>query len=104
MLGYFNKTSEELFSIGAEKLNVFWENVPTLNVEIELNVGRNEHWDRKIEPNDATDISFLNVAIPYCDVLVVEKYFHNLMKQIGLGEKYKTQVFKDLNDLEGILA
>jgi len=103
-LGFFNKTPEELFSIGAEKLDVFWEDVPTLNVEIELSVGRNEHWDRKIEPNDATDISFLNVALPYCDVLVVEKYFHNLIKQIGLDKKYKTHVFKDLNDLENLLG
>lgn len=103
-LDYFNKTPEEFFSIGAEKLDDFWEDVPTLNVEIELNVGRNEHWDRKIEPNDATDISFLNVALPYCDVLVVEKYFHNLIKQIGLDKRYQTLVFRDLNDLEGILV
>ncbi len=103
-LGHFNKTPEELFSIGAETLDAFWENVPTLNVEIELNVSRNEHWDRKIEPNDATDIAFLNVAIPYCDVLVVEKYFHNLIKQNRLDEKYKTQVFRDLNNLGKILV
>jgi hypothetical protein len=103
-LSYFNRTPEELFSIGAEKLDSFWEKVPTLNVEIELAVARNEHWDRDIEPNDITDISFLSVAIPYCDVLVVEKYFHNLIKQKGLDKKYKTQVFRSINDLEGILA
>lgn len=103
-LSYFNKTPQELFSIGAKKLDSFWENVPTLHVEIELNVSRSEHWDRKIEPNDTTDIAFLNVAIPYCDVLVVEKYFHNLIKQKGLDKKYKTQVFRSINDLEGVLA
>jgi hypothetical protein len=103
-LSHFNKTTEEFFSISAEKLDAFWENVPTLDVEIALNAGRNEHWRRTIEPNDVTDISFLNVAIPYCDVLVVEKYFHNLIKQIGLDKKYKTQIFRNINDLEEILV
>lgn len=103
-LSYFNKTPQELFSIGAEKLDSFWEDVPTLHVEIELNMGRNEQWrDRKIQPNDATDIAFLSTAIPYCDVLVVEKPFHNLIKQNELDKTYKTRVFSNINDLEGIL-
>lgn len=103
-LSYFNKTPKEFFSIGAEKLDSFWEDVPTMNVEIELNVDRNEQWrDRKIEPNDVTDIAFLSIAIPYCDVLVVERSFCNLIKQNGLDKKYETHVFRDLNDLEKIL-
>ena len=105
VLRYFNKTPQELFLLDAEVLDSFWEDVPTLHIEIELNMSRNEQWrDRKIQPNDVTDISFLSTAIPYCDVLVVEKPFHNLIKQNKLDEKYKTQVFKDLNDLEKILV
>jgi hypothetical protein len=103
VLGYFDKTPEDLFSIGAEKLDAFWENIPTLDVEIELNVSRNEHWDRKIESNDATDIAFLNVAIPYCDVLVLEKYFHNLARNSKLDKKYNTRIIKSLSDLENFL-
>jgi len=102
-LGYFNKTPEEFFSIGAEKLDSFWENIPTMNVEIELNVGRNEHWDRKIEPNDTTDIAFLTVAIPYCDIVVLERYFHNLAQNKVLDKKYNTRIIRNLGDLENSL-
>jgi len=66
-------------------------------------VSRNEHWDRKIESNDATDIAFLNVAIPYCDVLVLEKYFHNLARNSKLDKKYNTRIIKSLSDLENFL-
>jgi hypothetical protein len=104
VLGYFNKTYQEFLSIDAERLDAFWNDVPTIHVEIELNMGRNEQWkDRKIQPNDSTDIAFLSTAIPYCDVLVVEKSFHYLIQQIKLDEIYEMHVFKDLNDLKKIL-
>lgn len=103
VLGYFNKTPEELFSIGAKNLDAFWENVPTMNVEIELNVGRNEHSNRKIEPNDTTDIAFLTVAIPYCDIVVLERYFYNLAQNQGLDSRYNTRIIRNLGDLESFL-
>jgi hypothetical protein len=75
------------------------ESVPSLEVEIKLFVERNEHWDRKIAPNDEIDLGFLSLAIPYCQMVITEKFWVSLVHRTRLDAKYGTQVGHDLNKM-----
>jgi hypothetical protein len=86
-----------------KRLMGFFADVPSLDIETELVIERNEHWDRSIQPNDIMDISFLSSAIPYCDVLVTEKFWTALIVRKGLDKKYKTKVSRNLLDLLAII-
>jgi hypothetical protein len=103
-LELYNETLEKFFQLEDEKIISSFENCPTINTEVSLVVSRNEQWDKKIKINDSMDISFLTVAIPYCDIVVTEKFLGTLIRQNNLHEKYSTQIFSDLNELESILS
>ena len=81
----------------------FFADVPTLDVETELAVARNEDWNKGIHTNDSDDIAFLSVAIPYCDIVVTEKYWRHRVKTAKLNKKYETIILDDLLDLERYL-
>lgn len=97
------KTLDDFLRLGQENLMAFFEAVPTLDVEIELVVERNEIWNRKIHKNDKMDISFLSVAIPYCDVVVTEHFFAMSAINRKLDKKYKTKILESLTDLNALL-
>ncbi len=78
----------------------FFSEVPTLEVEIELAVARNENWNKAIQPNDIEDIAFLSVAIPYCDIVITESFWRHEVHKAKLDEKYNTIVLDDLAELE----
>lgn len=99
VLDEFKLTWKDLENLGPERLVRLLESVPVLDVEINLYTERNEHRDRKIEPNDEIDIGFLSVAVPYCRVVVTEKFWANLIHRTKLDEKYGTYVGHDLNEI-----
>jgi hypothetical protein len=100
LLDLYGKTKQDFLDLGQDRLMAFFEEVPTLDVEIELVLGRNENWDKKIHINDPADISFLSVAIPYCDVVVTERFWRYLAQGSKLEQRYGTTVLADLADLE----
>lgn len=103
-LASYELTLTDFLGLGKQQLMSFFESVPTLDVEIELATERDGHWDKEVDPNDMTDISFLSVAIPYCDVVVTEKFWADLAKRKKLDEKYETVVLSDLLELECYLS
>ena len=66
----FDLEWKDLESLGPEGCVELLELVPFFDVEINLNLQRNQHRDRKIPPNDEIDIGFLAMAIPYCNIVV----------------------------------
>jgi len=54
-----------------------------------------------IQENDIKDIIFLSVAIPYCDIVITEKTWANLVCDKKLDILFDTKVSKDLNILLG---
>ena len=88
-----------LETLGAEGCVSFLESVPVLDVEITLHVERNEHRDRKIDPNDEIDIGFLSIAVPYCHGVVTEKFWASLVTRHNLDRKYDTLVGSDVSDV-----
>lgn len=103
ILNRFGMGMEDFLRMGEDRLMVFFSNVPTLDVETELAVARNEDWNRGIDSNDSADIAFLSVAIPYCDIVVTENYWRHQAEKTKLDKKYETIVLDDLLELEELL-
>lgn len=103
VLESYGKTMKDFLNLGRDEITSIFENCPTADIEISLAVSRNEQWDKKVKGNDSIDIAFLTVAIPYCDVVVTEKFWGTLARQKNLHQKYRT-LFSDLNELESILS
>jgi len=94
------KTFHDLLCLGQERLMEFFANVPVLNTEAELVIGRDKHWDKAIHRNDPADIAFLSVGIPYCDIVVTEKFWCSLCQRSQLDKKYNTTMLADVRLLE----
>jgi hypothetical protein len=97
------QTIEAFLKMGSDQLEPFFAKIPSLDTEIELATKRNEHWDKSIEGNDVSDITSLSVAIPYCDIVVTEVFWTNILKSIGLDKKYNTKVISSLDALLPLL-
>lgn len=61
---------------------------------------RDELRSREIDANDVMDVSFLSVAIPYCDIIVTEQFWVDLAKRNRLDQAYCTILLTDLAGLE----
>jgi hypothetical protein len=102
-LGHYEKTMNDLFALGLKNMRKFFHDVPTLDVEIELALNLNKHWDRKLKVNDTSDVAFASISIPYCDVVVTEVFLRTLAMRRKTDKKYNTTIISDLNDLLPIL-
>jgi hypothetical protein len=92
----YGLTMDGFLALPKERLMEFFQSVPCLDVEIELATEKNEFRDRPIERNDLTDMGFLRVAIPHCDLVVTEKFWVDLTKRKHLDTKYDTEVMYSL--------
>ncbi len=99
VLEKYDLTIDDIDRKQREMRENFFQSAPTFNVELELTTQRNNHHDRTVDPNDMIDVDFLSRAIPYCDVVITEKFWVSLAKRKKLDIKYKTHITSDLNDL-----
>lgn len=80
-----------------------WKNfifsMPSIDIWINLHVLRDSNKDKSVHRNDSADIAFLSVAVPYCDVVVTEKYWTHLLVSNRFDKKYNTIVLSDINAL-----
>jgi hypothetical protein len=63
----------------------------------------NKNGTRAWTRNDIYDIDALEAAVPYCDVVVTEKYACQVINQAGLAERFDTKVIRHLDSLIPIL-
>jgi hypothetical protein len=73
-------------------------------VDCELTLYRDRQWPRKVQANDVGDIGHLALAVPYCDVVVVERFWARALQETGLAEKYRVAVCADLAELSTLLG
>jgi hypothetical protein len=59
--------------------------------------------DPGLDENDIYDIDALEAAVPYCDVVVTEKYACEIINRSGLADCFSTKVVRRLDDLIPIL-
>jgi len=94
------KRPEDIESLSMEdKIRLVTE-VPPLDVEVGLATQHLQQWDRLEEVNDVRDIGHLCMAIPYCDVVVTERYWVDKIERERMDERYKTILLSDMSDLE----
>jgi hypothetical protein len=90
---------EDIESLRMEdKLRLVTE-VPPLDVEVALATQHLQQWDRPEEINDIRDIGHLCMAVPYCDVVVTERYWIDKLRREKLDEKYQTVLLSDISTL-----
>ncbi len=82
----------------------FFASVHTLNVTLTLTLAQDQDLVRHIDQNDARDLIWLSVALPYSNLVVSEKYWGNMVRSRGLDRKYKTTVVYDVRELPTRLA
>jgi hypothetical protein len=98
-LALMQRSTQEFLALGEKGSTQFWSDVPSVNADCELTAYRDRQWSRKIQPNDVRDLAQLVIAVPYCDAVVVEKFWKRAITETGLGQKYGTSVFCDLAEL-----
>lgn len=98
-LSIYSKTIADVTSLGKGAGIKFIESIPALDMETNLVATRNMQKGRENEGNDWADLRFLVVAVPYCDIVVTEKFFRGLVLRSKLDKKYKTIVLRDLTNL-----
>ena len=77
--------------------------IPALDVLFALSEGKTRDLSRSTDPNDLWDLAFLAAVIPYCQVVVTEKYWTHLARATKLDRKYNCQIVAGLEDLVPIL-
>lgn len=81
----------------------FIRGIPTLDVKLHMTYEYLNNSSAKWHINDARDISFLTIAIPYADIVLTEKKWSSVIKKYKLDKKYNTLVGSDLMDLEKMI-
>jgi hypothetical protein len=93
----------EQFDTLAEFIH-FFARVHTLEVLLTLTLARDQDLVRPIAQNDARDLIWLSVAMPYGNLVVSEKYWGHMVRSCGLDRKYKTTIITNARDLPARLA
>ncbi|WAC55946.1 hypothetical protein [Gordonia sp. SL306] len=78
--------------------------IPSRWVMSELRRVRLRNPQQPWKPNDLNDLSFLSIAVPYCDVVVTERQWAMHINQLGLAQQHGTTVLHDLTDLAEVLV
>ena len=97
-------TIEEFEALGESGWIEFLHDLPSRDVDLELLQLRHRNPQKSWDVNDLADVSALAIAVPYCDVVVTERLWADLVKRAKLDQKYNTVVLADLNDLADLLT
>lgn len=103
LIGATKEQKDQIIPKDKKSMEKFLEDMPATNVSFRLTYGRDEWYERKVQPNDIADINHLAGAIPYCDIVVTEKAFGSLSQQLGLDKKYGCTVLRSLKELNKII-
>ena len=94
----YKKCMNHIFS-SKESTKAFMKSIPTAYTFHILNDARNQNISHPIELNDFLDLAALSIAVPYCDVVVTERKWSNILNQKGIGELYSTKIIHRIEDL-----
>lgn len=98
----FKKFSMQVFS-SKEHATTFLKSIPTAYVFHILNDVRNKNFSRPIEPNDLWDLGSLAISVPYCDIVITEREWANILNQKKIGELYNTKIIHKIEDLSKLI-
>lgn len=101
-IGYDVKTFADQF-VTPDNWKDFFLSIPTMDIWINLHLHRDNDMNRKIDRNDSDDIAFLSIAVPYCDIVVTEKYWANILNTNGYAAKHNCIILTDVNDIKNYI-
>lgn len=103
-LAHHGVSLQDFCSRGVEFLVDFWSRIPSLHVDCELSLYRDRQWSRPVQPNDFADLGYMVLAIPYCSVVVAERFWARAASETKVASRYGTTVLPRLVDLQNVLA
>lgn len=77
--------------------------MPTRRVTNALRAGKHAQGQQKWSGSDFIDVVSLPVPTVYCDVVVTEKQWVDLMKRRKLDERFDTRLISNEKQLIGVL-
>jgi hypothetical protein len=84
---------------GRDAMTAFIDSIPLVDVTQELWRQREAAVHKRWTGNDMNDVDALSRAVVYCDVVVTERQWTDLIKRGQLDGKYDTVVISDLSEL-----
>ncbi len=78
--------------------------IPSTCVDLELGLQREKQWNRDVVGNDLYDFGHLNLAIPYCDVVITEKLWTELAGRASLHSQFETRIESRLDSLREVMS
>lgn len=90
-------------STNRQRIEEFFRAIPTMYCHAQLTLYQNTLL-RTIQPNDDNDIMSLSIAMPYSDVVVTEKIWHDGIRQTKLGELFETKVLRSVKELGQVIG
>lgn len=90
---------DDFLSLGANGLTDFMLSMPWRGAVLSVRQRRHREAHQKWKDNDLNDISYLNLGLAYCDVLVAEKQWVSRMLAAKLDKRCNTVVLSDLKAL-----
>lgn len=86
------------------EINRFVTCIPTLEASLDLMLASDRNLGRQIHQNDVRDLMWLSIAVPYSNVVVSENYWGNLVRSLGLDQRYGTILITDAQELPARLV
>lgn len=82
----------------------FMRSMPSTDVAMTLKTGWHRNRDKQWSANDIYDIDAMALAVPYCDIVVLEKACHHVLTTAGMDERMNTILLRDLTQLPAAIA
>ncbi len=86
-------------SMTEEDAEKFFLNIRTAYTSFTLTHKRDVQRHRRIDKHDFNDLAALSIAIPYCDIVVTEKFWTALATQEKLDKIYNTHILSSVSEL-----
>ncbi|MFK0128858.1 hypothetical protein ACIQRZ_00740 [Streptomyces rubiginosohelvolus] len=84
---------------GRESIRAFADCMPSADIHTTLTEAAHRNREKSWEPNDIFDIDALSIAVPYCDIVVTERYASHVLNAAHLPRWMQTEVVPRLKDL-----
>jgi hypothetical protein len=92
------------FAHDAEELTSFLLDLPSRHVDYELQRLRYQNPNLKRGSGDLNDLAALSISVPYCDIVVTENVWVDLIRRSKADIQYGTVMLARLEELPGALA
>jgi hypothetical protein len=95
----YGVTIDEFFAKGKAWLNAFLDDIPAAAITITLTEKGFRNRDKEWKGNDLRDADAMSAAIPYCDVVLTDKYVAAQLAKSSAVTRQDTMVLPRLRDL-----